>query len=277
MLRRSLCESWQVDSGGDLATDVRTAAEPSTSAAAANTAEASAAAEVTVMTYNIWWPHHRDEVARVVRELAPDVLVVNETPKAPLIWRWRCRRLVEGWGMRYVAGGRNAGSNLICVSDRVAVVATSVRRLRQPLCKPRRGVVTARLRVAGAELAVVGVHLSLIASSRPSEAAVAVAGAAALSGLVVMAGDLNEEPHGRAWQVFREAGYADAAAGSEGAAGEPTYPSWRPVKRIDALLVRGLEVRDAGVPDLPAGVLAAASDHLPVLAHLVLPPADKAD
>ncbi|HET7173567.1 MAG TPA: endonuclease/exonuclease/phosphatase family protein [Nocardioidaceae bacterium] len=268
--------------------------------------EGGTAAEVTVMTYNIWYPHHRDEVARVVRELAPDVLVVNETPKAPFIWRWRCRRLVDSWGMRYAAGGRDAGSNLICVSGRVAVVATSVRRLRQPLCKPRRGVVAARLRVAGAELAVVGVHLSLIASSRPGEAAQAVAVATALTGPVVVAGDLNEGPRGRAWQVFRDAGYADAAAQSlpsdqagdagevagqpgaspsdaaadaaadagaadAGNAGDPTYPSWRPVERIDALLVRGAEVRGAGVPDLPAGVLAAASDHLPVVAHLALP------
>lgn len=49
-----------------------------------------------VLTYNIWMGGRGgpllDQVVRVAR---PDVIVVNESPKAPCLWRFRVRRLTE--------------------------------------------------------------------------------------------------------------------------------------------------------------------------------------
>jgi endonuclease/exonuclease/phosphatase family metal-dependent hydrolase len=222
---------------------------------------------VTVATYNVYGARYRKPLGQVVTAMAPDVLVVNETPKLPLLWRWQCDRLARSWGMRRAAGGRDAGSNMICVSSRVDVTRTSARRLEQPPLKPRRGIVTAQCVVDGVEFAVVGVHLSLLAESRPTEAAAALADARELRGPLVICGDLNERPSGPCWQAFRDAGLVDHAD-----AEAFTSQALTPNKRIDGVLVRGGRVIEHQIPKLPRDLLAVASDHLPVIARIELPP-----
>ncbi|MGI8702579.1 MAG: endonuclease/exonuclease/phosphatase family protein [Nocardioidaceae bacterium] len=222
-------------------------------------------AVLTVVSYNVYGARHRARLREAVVALAPDVLVVNETPKIPLVWRWQCNRLARSWGMRRAGGGRDAGSNMICVSQRVQVVATGARRLPQPRLKPRRGIVTAQCAVDGVQFAVVGVHLSLLDWSRPFEATEAVSDAAKLKGPLVLAGDLNERPGKPAWRVFHRAGLLDFADPSAF-----TSPVHAPTKRIDGLLVRNVRVLEHVVPQLPDGLLAEASDHLPVLARIVI-------
>ena len=222
-------------------------------------------AVLTVVSYNVYGARYRDTLRAAVLALAPDVLVVSETPKVPLMWRWQCNRLARSWGMRRAGGGRDAGSNMICVSARVEVVATTARRLRQPRFAPRRGIVTAQCTINDVEFGVVGVHLSLRKPSRPAEAAEALADAAWLRGPLLLAGDFNEGPDKPCWQLFRDAGLVDHAS-----ARAFTSPASAPVNRIDGLLVRGADVREHVVPDLDDGLLARASDHLPVLARVVV-------
>jgi len=222
-------------------------------------------AVITVVSYNIYGARYRPQLRSAVVALAPDVLVVNETPKLPLLWRWQCNRLARSWGMRRAGGGRDAGSNMICVSRRVEVRSTSARRLPQPRFKPRRGVVTAQCSVGGVEFAVVGVHLSLLRRSRPAEAAEAVTDAGPLRGALLLCGDFNEGPDKPAWKVFRDIGLVDHADRSAS-----TSTARAPVNRIDGLLVRGAEVLEHVVPDLPDRLLEEASDHLPVLARVVI-------
>ncbi|MGZ4436323.1 MAG: endonuclease/exonuclease/phosphatase family protein [Nocardioidaceae bacterium] len=222
---------------------------------------------LTVMTYNI---HQGGRGGRllddVVRAVAPDVLVVNECPKAPLLWRGRCRSLAERWGLRVAAGGRNAGSNLLLVGPRVEVRRAGAQVLPQPLLSPRRGVAWAQLRVESRLVGVVAVHLGLDAERREDEVVAAIATARGLRGPVVLAGDLNERPDGPSWRRLARAGYAD-----HGGADGPTFPADQPRKRIDALLVRGeARVLRHGAPDLPERLLATASDHRPLVAELDL-------
>src|SRR3954451_54551 len=88
---------------------------------------------VRVMTYNIrLGGRSRRALRAVVRRARPDVLVVNESPKLPLVWRFRCRRLAQEWGMRYVGGGRVAGSNMILSAPHVEVGMVRCRVLPQP-------------------------------------------------------------------------------------------------------------------------------------------------
>ena len=110
---------------------------------------------------------------------------------------------------------------------------------------------------------VVGVHLSLRQASRLAEAAEALRDAGRLRGPLMLCGDFNEGPKGPSWAAFRRAGLVDHA--------DPeafTFPASAPTSRIDGLLVRGAAAVRHVVPDLPAADLAAASDHLPVLARI---------
>ncbi|MGH3473065.1 MAG: endonuclease/exonuclease/phosphatase family protein [Nocardioidaceae bacterium] len=220
---------------------------------------------VRVATYNIFGARHPGPLATVVRALAPDVIVANETPKLPLVWRCTCDRIAASWAMRRAAGGRDAGSNMICVSDRIQVLSTRAIRLQQPLFRPRRGIVSAQCALGGVEFGVVGVHLSLLSDWRLRGAEQAIAVAAELRGPVVLGGDLNERAGGSSWSAFRDAGFEDAAR-----PGDMTFSSTSPGKRIDALLTRGGVVEHVGTPALSAAQLRAASDHLPVVGTLLL-------
>lgn len=220
---------------------------------------------LTIVTYNIHGGRAPAALARVVAALAPDVLVVNEAPRMPLVGRWRCNRMAAQWGLRRVAGGRDAGQNMLCVSSRVEIRSASARRLRQPLFEPMRGIVTAQCAVNGVEFGVVGVHLSLVTARRPTEAWAAIADAQRLRGPVMVCGDLNEISGHRAWQVFEQAGFAD-----RGRADDSTFSSTDRRKRIDAILVKGGRVSSHGVPAELEAAYGPASDHCPVRAVVEL-------
>lgn len=219
-----------------------------------------------IVTYNIHGARQRGPLTAVVTALRPDVLVVNEAPRMLLLWRWKCSHLAREWGLRRVAGGRNAGQNMLCVSPRIQVLSATARRLPQPLFAPMRGLATAQCVVNGVEFGVVGVHLSLDAPRREAEARAAVSVSAQLRGPVVIGGDLNEPPGRPAWEVFHRAGFVDF--------GQPhdlTFSSTDRRKRIDAVLVNGARVQSYGVPPLAPAAYERASDHCPVLAVLELP------
>ena len=220
-----------------------------------------------VMTYNIFMGGRRGRALHeVVAASRPDILLVNESPKRFLFWKRECRRLTETWGMRFVTGGRPAGSNMIAVAPGVAVKSSGSEVLPQPLFQPRRGIAWAQLRVGGRLLGVVSCHLSLDRERRGKEIDRVIAVARRLRGPVVVAGDLNEPPDGPSWQRLRQAGFVD-----HGSKEWRTFPADAPEKRIDALLVRGeATVLAHGDPGVPAEQLAAGSDHRPVLAVLDL-------
>lgn len=220
-----------------------------------------------VLTYNIWMGGRGGaSLHEAVRAARPDVILVNESPKTPLLWRRRNRELAERWGMRYVAGGRDAGSNMIAVRPEVEVRKAFTTTLRQPLLQPRRGIAAAQLRVRGRLFGVVSCHLSLDAERRAREIEQVVEVAARLRGPVVVGGDLNEKPGGPSWQRLRAAGYLD-----HGSRSWLTFPADEPVKRIDALVVRGsARVLHHGDPGVDEELQARASDHRGVLAVLDL-------
>lgn len=222
---------------------------------------------ILVMTYNILGARHGEALGRLVREVRPDVLLVNETPKLPIVSNWRCRRLARDWKMQFRAGGRSGGSNMIVTSDRVQMVSASATRISQPRFRPRRGVVAIQAELDGQPVGFVGCHLSLIASSRYNEVEDHVLVAAdRLAGPVVLAGDLNETPGRPAWDRILDAGFVD-----HGGREELTFPADAPNCRIDAVLVRGdVTVLEHRVADVDPALFARASDHRPVTALVQL-------
>ena len=198
-------------------------------------------------------------VARALRGLAPDVVLVQEAPR---LWRSRaaCARLARDAGLRVVTGGRRAHGNLLLAAPGVAVRSSQDLRLPKRPGLHRRGAVVGVVELAGRPLAVLGTHLDLDPAARVDSARRLRASAPAGLPLVVGA-DVNDEPGSPAWDVL-SAGLVDAGAGCG-----PTFSSADPRRRIDAVLVDpALRVGACAV--VPTGPV---SDHLPVVADLAWP------
>lgn len=231
------------------------------------------AVRLRVVSYNV--RSLRDDgaaVARVLRELDPDVACVQEAPKY-LFWRGRCAALARRSGLLYAGGGRPTGGAALFTSIRVDVAEVQEHRLSRTPRLTRRGVVLARLAKNGASFGAASIHLGLDAAERARHLTDILGLADRLgTSATVIAGDVNEPPAAPTWTRLTSQ-YADAANVADGAADEtPTFSTDRPRLRIDGIFVRGrMEVESYQVVDSPE--VRAGSDHRPVLATLILRPA----
>ncbi|MTE18683.1 endonuclease [Streptomyces sp. TRM43335] len=244
----------------------------------ASRTEPDGSAVVRVLSYNV--RSLRDDVGalvRVVRACAPDVVCVQEAPRF-FRWRKHAARFARAAGLVHVTGGATATGPMILTSLRAGVERTEDILLPRTPGLHRRGLATAVLRFGpSARLAVICCHLSLAEWERHEQAGAVLKRLAEMGeGAAVVAGDLNDEPDGRAFRRLAAElrdGWATSPWG-----GENTSPARGPRKRIDAVLAGGaVEVLGCGVPAGLPGVteadLRAATDHLPVLAALRIPAA----
>ncbi|MDW6063410.1 endonuclease/exonuclease/phosphatase family protein [Streptomyces sp. FXJ1.4098] len=245
-------------------------------------ATAQDAAVVRVLSYNIRsMRDDREALVRVVRACAPDVLCVQEAPR---FFRWRkaASWLARETGLVHTTGGATATGPMLLTSLRAHVERTEDILLPRVPGLHRRGLATAVLRFGGGHrgdngirLGVVSCHLSLAEAERHDQAGMVLDQLARLDvPYTVLAGDINDQPEGRAFR--RLAGSLRDAWATEPWGSELTYPPGQPRERIDALFAtEGVEILGCGVPTGLPGVteadLRAASDHLPVLAALRLP------
>lgn len=215
-----------------------------------------------VASYNLHCQRDdRGALAAVVRELAPDVLIVQEAPRG-FGWRHRCAALARAFGLVMAVGGPPALGNLILTRMRVRVDRTWC--VRFPLTPGRhlRGGVFARCEVDGFEFTVAGSHLSIDPVERPGQAKLLAQALAQAQAPLVVGADLNDEPGSPTWQTV-----AGALADPGGAV--PTYSCADPRRRIDAILVDpSLTVDSYQVVDTP--LARRASDHFPVVADLAV-------
>lgn len=241
------------------------------------------ASALRVVSYNVRdLLQDRDAVAHVVRSCRADLVCLQEAPRHRLTAH-RLRRLVRESGLRWAAGGRASGGTALLVHRRLDLLEAQASAL--PVAGPltrRRGYALARVAdPGGGRLTVVSVHLPLRASERAAHAAQVLdrlrpSPSRPVVGGFVVAGDLNEPPQGPVWAQLDELVHDAALLVQPGdSPTAPTYPAGAPRQRIDAVLVsqgiRVLSVRVAGRLDgLDAGVLAAASDHLPLVVDLVV-------
>jgi len=218
-----------------------------------------------VMSYNVHGlSDDRAALIELVRELAPDVLVVQEAPRR-FRWRHKCAALADDAGMVVAAGGLPALGNLVLVSLRVKVHETWC--VRFPLTPGRhlRGAAFVRGSVRGGRFTVSGSHLATDPAERPGQAALWKDALDAIEGPVIAAGDLNEGPGGGAWRTVED-GLVSSAAGRF------TYPATLPARLIDGLFVTP-DITIEKYEVVESDLARRASDHLPVLADLTLPSA----
>jgi len=218
--------------------------------------------DLRVVSYNV---HSlRDDrlaLVSVVRDLAPDVLLLQEAPRR-FRWRARCAALAHSFGLVVAVGGMPGLGNLILTDVRVRVEQAWCQRFPLTPGRHLRGAVFARCAVARAPFTVVGSHLSTDPAERPGQAKLLAEAVSAVAPPVVLGADLNDEPGGPAWKAL---GNHLAEPG-----GAPTFPATGPDRRIDGVLVGpGIEVVAYDVVDTPQA--RRASDHLPVVADLRLP------
>ncbi len=205
-----------------------------------------------------------DGVASVVEELAPDILLVQESGS-----RRTLRRLAAVTGMQ-AAGDpwsplRRRVKNAVLAKPPWRIVQHRLHRFEGSARFYPRGALIAQAGGAGRRVWAVSIHLGLAPLERLAHARALTDLCSGLAGApIVIGGDLNASPAERsvAWIADR---YWDAWA-ETGAGDGATFPAREPTARIDSLFVSGglrvEAVELGGCPD--------ASDHLPLAAELVI-------
>lgn len=205
-----------------------------------------------------------ERILEVLREIDADVVALQEADL-----RFGARSAVitphlldEHSDWKPVTFGVRAGSmgwhgNALLVRKEATILDCEVIHL--PALEPR-GAVMADVRLGGAELRVIGMHLDLSGLWRRRQAAAIMAHVAASTHRrpTVMMGDLNEWT--RAAGCLRDFArdYAFAETG-------PSFHARRPVGRLDRIMVsRELRITGCGVHTSAAA--RKASDHLPIWA-----------
>ncbi len=203
--------------------------------------------------------------AKALGRHEPEVVLLNEVG-----WSgWRLRRLARALDARAASGLRLLRwgvTNAVLIRPPWRLLRARTIGLPRR-AGPRRGVVAALIGRSGYRLTAASVHLGLSDPERLAHARILTD--RILPGLrapVLLGGDLNEQPEGRAaswladrlWDAFPAVGEAP---------GE-TFPATDPRARIDYLLLpEDVKVARAFV-DRGA---AEASDHLPLVVDLELP------
>ena len=220
------------------------------------------------MSYNLHdFRDDRSAAARVVRAVAPDVLCLQEVPRR-LTTELRVPRFARACGM--VWHRRRLGTGGTAVMTRPGVVVHEVGRGRLPVRFPdrTRGYAGASVSLPAhdprvAPVTVVSIHLGLREAERSFHAALVLEG---LGERAVLAGDLNEEPGGTAYDLIAE-------RHPRASAGEPSFPARNPTTALDAVFAaRALRVVPSEPVLLEDGDLEAASDHRPVWVDLDVGP-----
>ena len=225
--------------------------------------------KLRVVVYNVHG--FRGGVERVVGllgRLAPDVLLLNESGR-----RSRLRRAAQALSMEVAADPRSPlrrrVKNAILVRAPWRTVEHRLHRFEGGSVLLPRGALVATIEAGERWLRVASTHLGLHPVERRRHAVELIHLLADVEGSVVLGGDLNERPDGRAASLL--AGRFHDAWPSGGAGSGETFPATSPSARIDYLFVSpDVRVERTIVPDDDGA--RTASDHRPLLAELSLPP-----
>jgi endonuclease/exonuclease/phosphatase family metal-dependent hydrolase len=222
---------------------------------------------VRAVTYNVrGFRDGRGRVADVVRELAPDVLLLQETGS-----RRDLRRFADDVGMRVARDPwsplRRRVKNAVLLAEPWRFRSIELSRFPSARRWYPRGALVVRATSGANTIVAVSVHFGLAGAERADQAASLTDLVATLDGGVVIAGgDLNATPDMRA--TARVAASLRDTWSLAGQGDGSTFPAFAPVARIDYVFV----TNEATIVRAVVGAAGAseASDHLPVAVDLSL-------
>ncbi|MFC5906441.1 endonuclease/exonuclease/phosphatase family protein [Streptacidiphilus monticola] len=237
--------------------------------------EADGGEVVRVLSYNIRsLRDDRTAVVRVIRACDPDLVCIQESPR---FWfpRPQAAWLARATGLMVLSGGPSASGPLLLGRLRALPLSVHDVLLPKRAGLHQRGFATTVVRLGrGAPFSLTSCHLSLDADERFEHFKALLAHVSTTDvPHHVIGGDFNEHPDKPGWQLLAsrmQDGWVAAPWG-----GEYTSVPDNPYQRIDGVFASpGIEVLACGVPHgLPRDRdLRSASDHLPVLAVLRVPP-----
>ncbi len=222
-----------------------------------------------VVVYNVrGFRDGSERLVRLVGHFAPDVVLLNETGR-----RVQLRRFAKALGMDLAADPwspfRRRVKDAVLVRPPWRIVDHRQDRFEGgPWLFPR-GALVARLEHGEARMGAVSTHLGLHPRERLAHARALARLLDGIDGPIIVGGDLNERPEGRAVGFLSER-FRDAWLLGGDADGE-TFPADEPTARIDYLYVsEAVAVERVLVP--PGPDARAASDHRPLVAELTLSP-----
>lgn len=222
-----------------------------------------------VVVYNVrGFRDGLDRVVGVIGHFEPDVVLLNETGG-----RLALRRCARALGMQVARDPwspfRRRVKNAVLARPPWRIVERRLHRfadVRRPLYP--RGALVAQVGRAGRRLWVYAIHLGLHPLERLHAAEELADLTRGRDGPVLIGGDCNETPDGRA-TTFLGDRFWDAWLLGGDVAGE-TFPASDPTARIDYLFVsEQVKVERVIVPSVMPEAR-VASDHLPVVAELRL-------
>ena len=207
-----------------------------------------------------------DAAARVVRAINPDVLCLQEVPRHVLASH-RIASFAARCGLYWSGGHRGSGGTTIMSSLRMDAADVQHSPLKVARLQRARGYAVSHARLPGhPRVTFVSIHLSLDPGERARHAATVLKALPPDEPLVV-AGDLNEGPQGRAWTAI--AGRLRLTS-----VDAPTYPAGSPIHRLDAIfaspMMSVVPSCNGDTVELDPADLVAATDHLPVWVDLDL-------
>jgi len=220
-----------------------------------------------VLVYNVWgFRLGAGRAAEAVAEHEPDLVMVQECGS-----RRRLRAFAGELGMQAVSTRLlplvRQVRNAVLVRAPWRVVSFRLHRFERSQRFYPRGALVAVVGRAGYRVAAPSIHLGLAPAERIRHAHELADLALGMAEPVLIGGDVNEGPDGKAasWLAAR---FWDAWATAGEGRGE-TFPSGDPTARIDYLFTSAqFRIERATVVDTPQ--TRAASDHLPLLADLAL-------
>jgi endonuclease/exonuclease/phosphatase family metal-dependent hydrolase len=213
--------------------------------------------------YNTPWQLSLEAQARTIEESGADIVMLQEVDTCrvtsygvdDLLWLARRLRMQEAYGPAL------EGLSGVALLTRFPITEVDTGLLTSHL--EQTAIVHARVQVGDQPLDAYGVWLGLEPEERARQLddALAYIGDASPA---VFGADFNSTPDSPIYARIQAAGFDDpfVAGGLDPA---PTDPAIEPVKRIDFVWARGLDVRDGQVLD------SLASDHRMVVVELALP------
>jgi len=231
------------------------------------------------MTYNIHVGVGMDKkldlqrIADVIKHEKPDIVGLQEVDRGVKRTEGKdeIAELAKMTEMHFAFAHNldyQGGQYGVAILSRYPIASVDHRKYENKRVAERRGMLRVELNVGGRVLNFVTTHLDYqFDDSRLFETEQLLSFLADVKGPMIVTGDFNDEPKGSSYKLM-SGRFEDAWIGGRAKDDGLSYPSDKPVKRIDYIFTRAAKGTERVKTKRAWIVNTLASDHLPVVADL---------